>query len=200
MRTQAPLKTPTHRVPVPGRSLTSLAGPLIRALHQVDAACMQALNQSAQGDALVCARLEVAMWAPLHRALSSHLAHKEGGDDQERIDALLADDLLGFVDDVLLWVADVAAGGERRAGRYLGACRQRLGELAAFGGETKALQQQLTALEAKMAAAQASAAASSAATTNQDWAVPLAQLHAAIAAALEVQAPRTQQTLLDTLA
>lgn len=193
------LKKPQHHPSAaPGRSLTSLAGPLIRALHQVDAACMHALNQSAHGDALVCARLEVAMWAPLHRALAQHLSRDADGEDHARIDTLLADDLLAFVDDVLLWVADVAAGGDRRAARYLGACRQRLGELAAFGGEVKLLRQQLDAVAAKMAPAPEEA--DRPASPTQDWALPLARLHQTIIAALQERAPRPASTLLDALA
>ncbi len=172
-----------------GRSLTSLAGPLIRALHQVDAACMRALNNSVGDDARACALLEVHMWAPLHRALSNHLAQNHT--DVERIDSLLADDLLAFVDEVLLWVADVEAGGERRATRYLGACRQRLGELAAFGGDARGLRQQLDKIVQHMASPGAE---------SQDLAVPLAVLHGSIAAAVDAKQPRIKHTLLDQIA
>lgn len=129
------------------------------------------------------------MWAPLRRALSGHIVEARGDGDGERIDVLLAEDLLAFVDDVLLWVADVEAGGSRRTARYLAACRQQVGQLAALGADAQELRAKVAGLEAKYAA-----------DIDAPLQEGLVQLHGDIAAALKAHFPRVQPSLLEDLA
>ena len=190
MLDKAPLPAPKSRpCRSQGRTLASLAGPLIRALHQVDGACMRALSGAVSAEERACARLEVAMWAPLRRALSGHIVEARGDNEGQRIDVLLADDLLAFVDEVLLWVADVEAGGERRAARYLSACKERVGQLAALGGDAAALRAQVAGLEQVCNDA-----------TQPDFAARAAAVHKDIMAALKAHSPRQAMSLLDELA
>jgi len=191
MLDKAPLPAPRPRPSrSQGRSLAALAGPLIRALHQVDTACMRALSGAVSPEQRACARLEVAMWAPLRRALTGHIVDARRDNEGQRIDVLLADDLLAFVDEVLLWVADVEAGGERRAARYLAACKERVGQLAALGGEVSALRAQVVALEKILADTSAPKAS---------FEAQAAVVHQQIMAALKAHSPRQSMSLLDEL-
>jgi hypothetical protein len=172
------------------RTLASLAAPLTRALHQVDTACMAALAGAITPHERRCAQLEVTLWAPLRRALLAHIRETSPSAPSERIDAVLADSLLEFVDGVLQRVADVGAGGSRRLGRYLGCCREFAGQLDALGGSSAPQRAVLLAVAQEL----------------EGDAPPVARLeaqlvdvHAQLLHALHALAPRAQQCLLDDI-
>jgi hypothetical protein len=152
---------------------------------------MRALSGAVSPEQRACARLEVAMWAPLRRALTGHIVEARGDNEGQRIDVLLGDDLLAFVDEVLAWVADVEAGGARRAARYLGACKERVGQLAALGGEVAALRAQVVALGQALTEGEA---------PPPGFDARAAAVHQAIMAALKAHSPRQAMSLLDELA
>lgn len=183
------LRPGAHR-PV-GRTLASLAAPLTRALHRVDGACMRALASAVSPAQRQVAALEVSLWAPLRRALETHLRETSHEGASERIDAVLADALTAFVDDVLSWVTDVEAGGERRLVRFVACCRTLISELDALGGDTSQLRPKLAAAQARLAAPKPDLAAVE---------LQIVGLHRELAASLHAASPRGQASLLDDLA
>ena len=157
---------------------------MIRALHQVDSACMRALSDAITTEQRAQARLEVSVWAPLRRALVAHIEDAHADVEHARIDVVLADHLLAFADDVLQWVADVEAGGERRLARYQACCRMLCGQIAALGGNDAPFRARLQAL---------------APTPPEAQMKSLCQLHDDLVRALEQLCPRTEKVLLDDL-
>lgn len=168
----------------PGRTLASLAAPMIRALHQVDSACMRALSTAVTDPQRAQARLEVSLWGPLRRALVAHIEDAHADIEHARIDVVLADHLLAFADDVLQWVADVEAGGERQLSRYQACCRGLCGQIAALGGDATPYRTRLQAIVLADPEAQIKS---------------LCQLHDDLVRALETLCPRTDKVLLDDL-
>lgn len=187
---RGPAPRPGPRRPA-GRTLASLAAPLTRALHQVDGACMRALAAAVTPEQRAVAALEVSLWAPRRRALEAHIRETSHEGAGERIDAVLADALIVYVDEVLQWVTDVEAGGERRLARFAACCRTLVGELDALGGDSAPLRPQLAAAQAKL--------------TGPEPALPaiegqLVALHQDLAARLHAASPRSRGSLLDDLA
>jgi hypothetical protein len=174
-----------------GRTLASLAAPLTRALHQVDTACMRSLAQAVSPHERACAALEVSLWGPLRRSLVAHSRETRDDGTSERIDVVLADTLLAFVDDVLQWVADVEAGETRKLARYHMCCRQLLGQLAALGGDPTQMRQLLD--KAQLGPTPTPAACLAAEKQ-------LVAVHGQLMALLRKHSPRNQPTLLDDLA